>query len=342
MGLLLAGEPIPMIAEAFRSSGITWWSLPDWKTEKDEERTWRFVDGFRRVNALEPWDVVSFNFCQPLSVIMACTWSMVIDRRRFARVWHQHQGVPSPRGVKKHVSTLRLLGPFMDALVATTEFGTRYYKEHRCPLGKIRVIRSGRPIPESQSRAGLRTDLRLAESSRLLVSVASLIHRKGLDVLLTAVSGLFKQYPYWHLAIAGAGPLREDLKEQARRLGIEEQVHFLGLSNDVMGILADCDAFVLPSRNEDLPCAIMEAMASELPVVATCVGGVSELVVHNVTGLLVLPDDAAALRSALEVIMTDEKLAREFGRNGKERVQNVFSFDGAVEGHLDLFRELSR
>ena len=115
MGILLAGEPIPMVAEAFRGAGIDWWSLPDWKASDDQERRWRFVSGFRRVNALEDWDVVVFNHCNPVSVICACTWSRIRDGRRFARVWHQHQGVPRPRGIKKYVSTLRLLGPFMDA-----------------------------------------------------------------------------------------------------------------------------------------------------------------------------------------------------------------------------------
>ena len=340
MGLLLAGEPIPVVAEAFRSSGIVWWSLPDWKTEDDEERTWRFITGFRRVNALEPWDVVSFNFCHPMSVVVACTWSLIRDGRRFARVWHQHQGVPSPRGIKKYLSTLRLLGPFMNALVATSDFGTKYYKERRCPQNKIKVIYSGQPVPENQSRGHLRPRLGLHESVRLLVTVASLIPRKGLDVLLHAVSVLLKEHQEWHLIVVGGGPLLGALQELAGQLGIEHQTRFLGLSHNVTEILADCNVFVLPSRNEDLPSAILEAMASSLPVVATDVGSVRELVIQNDTGLLVAPEDAAALRSALGAVMRDEQLAREFGRRGRERVESVFTLDGMVDGHLNLFREL--
>ena len=106
MGILLAGEPIPPIADAWRSAGIQWWSLPDWKIGGETERRWQFIQGFRRVNALVPWDAVAFHHCNPVSVISACTWSRIRDGRRFARVWHQHQGVPSPRGIRKYISKL--------------------------------------------------------------------------------------------------------------------------------------------------------------------------------------------------------------------------------------------
>ncbi len=342
MGLLLAGEPIPLVADAWRSSGIAWWSLPDWKTERDEERRWRFITGFRRINALEPWDVVAFHHCNPESVICACTWSRIRGGRRFARVWHQHQGVPSPRGVKKYVSTLRLLGPFMDALVCNSDFGTSYYKERRCPGNKIKVINSGVRVPENLSQGWLRPKLGLQDSVRFLVTAASLIPRKGLDVLLQAVSVLLKEHREWHLLIVGGGPLLADLQELARQLGIEHQTHFLGISNNVMEILADCNAFVLPSRNEDLPVAIIEAMASSLPVVATDVGSVRDLVIQNKTGFLVAPEDSAGLRSALQAILLDEKLAHDLGRRGRERAETVFSLDRMVDGYLNLYRELCR
>ncbi len=340
MGVLLAAEPIPVIADAFRTAGIDWWSLPKWKTEDDVERTWEFIAGFSRISALENWDVVSFNYCRPVSVVLACTWSRIRHGRRFARVWHQHQGVPSPRGIKKYVSTLRLLGRFMNALVATSKVGTKYYRERHCPEDKIRVIYWGLRLPENPSLGCLRPKLGLPESANLLVTVASLIHRKGLDVLLEAVSDLFKKYPNWNLLVVGAGPLLENLQELAQSLNIDQQTRFLGMSHDVNGILAECDAFVLPSRNEDLPSAILEAMSLSLPVVATDVGSVSDLVVPHKTGLLVPPDEPVALRSALEAVITDSKAACEFGRNGGERVARLFTLDGMVEGHLNLFREL--
>ncbi|MFI5387342.1 MAG: glycosyltransferase family 4 protein [Fimbriimonadales bacterium] len=230
----------------------------------------------------------------------------------------------------------------MNALVATSDSGTRYYKERRCPHNKIKVIYTGLRVPENQSQGCLRLKVGLQESDRLLVTVASLIPRKGLDVLLQAVSVLLKEHLQWHLLIVGGGPLLGALQELARQSGIEQQTHFLGISNNVMEMLADCNAFVLPSRNEDLPGAILEAMASSLPVVATDVGSVRELVIQNKTGLLVAPEDSSALRSALQAILLDENLAHDFGRCGRERVERVFSLDRTVDGHLNLFREVCR
>jgi len=338
MGVLLAGEPAPSVADLFRESGITWWSLPDWKTSADRERRWRFISGFRRVNALEPWDVVAFEHCKPLSVICACTWSHFRDGRRFARVWHQHQGIPSPRGVKKYLSTIRLVAPFMDALVGLSELGAESFRKRRCPAHKIRVMYNGVHVPKSLPRCWLRPKLGLQDSARILVTVASLIPRKGLDVLCRAVAPLFKESSQWHLVVVGAGPLLVDLQELTQQLGIHRQVHFTGPSSSVPEILVDCDAFVLASRNEAMPVSILEAMASSLPVVATDVGSVREVVVHRKTGLVVPPEDPAALGAALRNVMMDEKLARAFGAAGRERVERFFSLEQQVDRYLSLYR----
>ena len=109
-----------------------------------------------------------------------------------------------------------------------------------------------------------------------------------------------------------------------------------------MDILADCNAFVLPSRNEDLPGAIIEAMASSLPVVATDVGSVRDLVIQNKTGFLVAPEDSAGLRSALRSILLDEEPAHHFGRCGRGRRETFFSFDRRADGYLNLLREVCR
>ena len=86
--------------------------------------------------------------------------------------------------------------------------------------------------------------------------------------------------------------------------------------------------------------AILEAMASSLPVVATDVGSVREMVLHNETGFLVAPEDPAGLRSAIQAILLDESLARDLGCRGRERVEEMFGFDTQVDGYLNLFRDL--
>jgi glycosyltransferase involved in cell wall biosynthesis len=230
----------------------------------------------------------------------------------------------------------------MNALVTNSEYGTRYYRDRLCPGDRIRVIRLGVQAPQNQTHGWLRSELGLQDSVRLLVTTVSLIHRKGLDVLLQAVSAPFKEHRDWHLLIVGGGPLLETLKEQACQLGIEQQTHFLGRINNVVEVLGDCNAFVLPSRNEDFPCAILEAMASSLPVVATDVGSVREMVLNNKTGFLVPPEDAEGLRSAIQAILLDDRLAHGLGCGGRERVEKMFSFDTMVDGYLNLCRDLCK
>jgi glycosyltransferase involved in cell wall biosynthesis len=340
MGILMAGEPIPLVAEAWRSAGISWWSLPDWKIDEEKERRWQFIKGFRRINALEPWDLVAFHHCNPLSVICACTWSRICDGRRFARVWHQHQGIPSPRGVKKYISTLHLLQPFMNAFVVNSGLVVDSFRERHCSLDKVKICYNGVTIPRNQTRGLLRPKLGLPASVRLLVTVASLIPRKGLDLLLHAFGQLSRECPEWHLVIVGGGPLLAELRGLSRQLRIDSRTHFLGISNNVPEILADCNAFVLPSRNEAMPVAILEAMASSLPVVATDVGCVRDVVVHGKTGLVVRPEDSNALGLALRTVFLDHKLAHDFGIAGRERAEQLFSLEQHVDDFLKLYREV--
>ena len=340
MGMLLAGEPIPIIADAFKSAGIAWWSLPDWKPAEDKERRWQLIKGFRRVNALEPWDVVAFEHCHPVSVICACTWSRALDGRRFARVWHQHSGIRPPHGVKKYISRLRLLGPFMDAFVALSEVAARSFRELRCPANKVKVISNGVQIPPNLSSGWLRGKLGLPTTVPLLVTVASLRPVKGVDILLQAAVRLFKECPDWHLVIVGGGPLMADLQGLAQRLQIASRVHFLGVANNVLEILPDCNVFVLPSRSEAMPVSILEAMALGLPVVATDVGSVRDVVVHGKTGLLVAPEEPEALCVALRTVLMDQNIAHAFGSQGRQRAEQLFSLDKQVESYLELYGEV--
>jgi glycosyltransferase involved in cell wall biosynthesis len=104
--------------------------------------------------------------------------------------------------------------------------------------------------------------------------------------------------------------------------------------------MADCNVFVLPSRNEAMPVSILEAMALGMPVVATDVGCVRDVVIHGKTGFVVCPENPMALRAALRQVMSDEQLARDFGANGQQRAGHVFSLDQQVSGYLQLYREV--
>src|SRR5262249_33566826 len=147
---------------------------------------------------------------------------------------------------------------------------------------------------------------------------------KGHRYLLDAMPTVLKCFPNCVLLLVGRGDLEVSLKEQAKRLGIEERVRFLGMRQDVPRLLAVMDMFVLPSLSEGLSMALLEAMASGKSVVATRVGGNPELVDHGKTGLLVNSEEAEDLAGNLIKILNDRTMLHEFGRAGAERVRGHF------------------
>jgi len=136
--------------------------------------------------------------------------------------------------------------------------------------------------------------------------------------------------------IAGDGPDRPALEAELARLGAA--VELLGERDDVPALLARSDVFVLPSRSEGMPMSVLEAMAAELPVVASAVGGVPELVSDGETGALVPPGDPEALAAALAPLVADAGMRARLGRAGRERVQREFGLDACRRAHLEVYR----
>lgn len=167
----------------------------------------------------------------------------------------------------------------------------------------------------------------------VVVAAANLERWKGVDLLVEAVAGLDVR-----LEVYGDGADRARLEALARRLGAD--VRFHGRVPDVRDRLADADLFVLPSRAENLPISVLEAMAAALPVVATRVGGVPELVEDWITGRVVEPDDPAALAAAIEEVLGNEPDRVAMGRAGAARVAERFDAAAAGARMLKLYGEL--
>jgi len=125
-----------------------------------------------------------------------------------------------------------------------------------------------------------------------------------------------------------------------KRLGLGPVVELLGTRSDVDELLAGADLFVLSSRSEGLPMSVLEAMAAGLPVVASAVGGVPELVRDGETGALVPPGDSAALAQAIRRIACDPALRDRLGESGRQRVEREFSIAGCRREHVELYRTL--
>lgn len=171
-----------------------------------------------------------------------------------------------------------------------------------------------------------------AGSEFRLAFVARLDHVKGVGELLEAIAGLAGEMPGLRLDLAGDGPGRKDYEALTARLGIGDRVTFHGYVNQtrVAELLATADAYVLPSFAEGVPVGLMEAQASGLPVIATQVGGVSELVVDDVTGFVCRPGDRAQLADRIAQLAADPVRRRQMGAAGRIRV--IADFDSISEG----------
>ena len=186
-------------------------------------------------------------------------------------------------------------------------------KKARIPRSRLRLVRGGiDPAPYRRAEPVDRASLGLAEGDRPLIWVGRLDPVKGLKQLLAAVSALPSGLAV-KLLLVGDGPLRATLTAHASALGVSDRVGFLGSRNDVPSLLATAEAFVFPSRTEGLPNALLEAMASGLPIVTTDVPGCRDLISDDRNGLVVPYDDVSALSDAIERVLTDTQLAYRLG-----------------------------
>lgn len=164
---------------------------------------------------------------------------------------------------------------------------------------------------------------------------------KMVDLLLEAVSHIIRKHSV-ELNVIGAGSRLDEYAALARDFGIEDEVHFLGhVDHDKLpSHYASADLVVLPSRMENFPLVILEAMATGLPVVATSVGGVPEMVVEGETGLLVAPYDPGALAEAINSLLGDPSRMRAMGARGRERVREQYTWEKVAERVARYFREV--
>ena len=169
-----------------------------------------------------------------------------------------------------------------------------------------------------------------------------LIALKGLLDLVRAVAWLSPEFPTLRLEIAGTGSQREDLEREVGRLGLTGRVRFLGWQRDLGPIFRGWDIFAMPSLEEGFGVAALEAMAEGLPVVATSVGGLPEVVEDGQTGYLVPPSDVATLSERLRLLILDPKRRRAMGAAGRERARNHFSVDRMVAEIAAIYDSLVR
>ena len=192
--------------------------------------------------------------------------------------------------------------------------------------------------PDARMRK--RVEIGVSAKDLIVTTVGRLIPQKGHSVLIDAARELRSGSPEVKFLIVGAGPLELRLRNQVDRLGLGENVIFLGLRKDVYDLLQVTDVFCFPSMWEGLGVALLEAGACSLPAVASAVGGIPEIIEDGENGLLVQPGDPGALARQLSVLLKSADLRSQLGRNGRSVVERRFAADVVANMLMQLYERL--
>lgn len=181
------------------------------------------------------------------------------------------------------------------------------------------------PEPLDGQASALRQQLKCMLGEKIIVSIGRLSPEKGLDILLTSYASQFGSRRDVRLILVGDGPQKEALAALARRLNIAEQVIFAGFVSNVSSYYAAADLFVMPSHTEGFPMALLEAMAAGLPVIATAVGGIPDIIQDGIDGCLVPPGDIDRLGASMAKMIMIPNLAQQMGNAARITVNQRFS-----------------
>lgn len=233
----------------------------------------------------------------------------------------------------------------VDLLVSNSRFCANALLGAYLALPPVEVIPNAVPIPETASLPKLRQQYRaewgIKDSAVIVGSAGTLNQRKNYQLLVAAIARLAPDFPDVHLALAGDGDQRPSLEQQAGRLGIGQRVRFLGRQPNAHRLMPAFDMFCLPSNNEGMPNSVMEAAAAGLPVVATDVGGTSEVVVSEKTGFLVAPNNLDDLTGKIRLLLEQPTRARQIGCEGRLLMRRNFSLDRFITNRQALYQALN-
>lgn len=229
-----------------------------------------------------------------------------------------------------------------DHVVTVSRFVAGYLISAKVPAKRITAVPTGIDLARYQAATpgSLRAELGLADAAPLIGTVAILRRKKGHAELIEAVPHVLARFPAAHFVFAGDGPQSENLARRIAELGLAGNVHLLGLRRDVVNVLASLDLFVLPTHQEALGTAFIEAAAMGVPAIASRVDGVPEVVRDGETGLLVPVGDSAAIAAGILRLLADEPLRRTMGVAARDWVHAQYSREVMVDGMLAVYATL--
>ncbi len=260
--------------------------------------------------------------------LLACSLTPRIRKLVSRRVVHQP--------IRNRFSHWKYQWPGVQYL-AVSDAVRQVLMDNGIPGAQVQTIHSGIDL-ERCDHAPV-TEPLFPPDARVVGTVGHLANSKGQRYLLKAAQHLMRDEPKLYVAIVGDGELRQTLEAQAVELGIAERVRFTGFRQDVLPLMRGFEIFVLTSYLEGLGTSILDAMALGKPVVATQAGGIPETVQHGVTGLLVPPQDSAALTQAIGYLLQHPELQAQFGQAGRRRVEQAFTAARMAQQTMQVYHQ---
>jgi glycosyltransferase involved in cell wall biosynthesis len=228
-------------------------------------------------------------------------------------------------------------------VVVSDSVGKMLMARDKVPCSRIVRIYSGIEFSNYDlniDKDSNRKELGLKSDDVVIGTIGRLRPEKGHEYLIKAIAEVLRKFPEVRLLIAGDGAEENKLKCLSDKMGIKDKVIFTGFRNDIPEILSILDLFVLPSIEEGLPMAVLEAMASGRGIVATRIGGTEELIQDGVTGVLVPPKDVHALAGAIYGLLKEHDKINRFGMLAREAAKNNFSINNMLKNYERLYEEL--
>lgn len=240
---------------------------------------------------------------------------------------------------KKHRFYLKLLSLLCSHVTGVGHEITEFLRtEVKLPPNKLTTVTNGIDIASfGKDRKKARERYNISPTDKVIGIVARLGKEKDHATLLQSFSNLHKTDPNILLLIVGDGEERDNLQMICHELEIAERVKFVGASSDIPNLLAAMDVFVLSSRAEGLPLAMLEAMAASLPVVVTRVGAIPEVIGNDNAGLLTIPGNASDIANKLRQVISNPDLAKKIATRGNRLVKEQYGLNVMVDRYVGLY-----
>ncbi len=305
---------------------------------------WFDFKGIRKLAKIideEKLDVLH-TFANPWSMFFAVTAGF-LAKQQIKVVTGIHNSSFSEHALRKNISSM-ILCPWIPHFIALTERHRKLYsKKYFVNQKKISVIYNGidtNRFNDSYSKEQARVSLGVPNDHFVVGIVAAFRPEKRHDIFIQAAKKLLETFADFSFVLVGDGALRPEIEKQIAKLGIGDNVLLTGNVPKPETIMAGFDAKVLCSESEVAPLTVLEAGAMAIPVIATDVGFVSELVIDGETGIIIPPNDVDALVNAILSLKNDPDKANKLGNAARERVTNLFSLEKMVQGYADFFRNI--